>query len=87
VLFLQINRLFYKKRIDIFEAGAQGEHKFLRGFAAAPTYSSHLIMHEGARSAIGKYLKRERAYTEGLITHYNKQSPLKYLHGEQTENK
>ncbi|MGH7851654.1 MAG: GNAT family N-acetyltransferase [Thermodesulfobacteriota bacterium] len=73
--------------IDIFEAGAQGEHKFLRGFAAAPTYSSHLIMHEGARSAIGKYLKRERAYTEGLITHYNKQSPLKYLHGEQTENK
>ena len=23
--------------IDIFEAGAQGEHKFLRGFAAVPT--------------------------------------------------
>jgi hypothetical protein len=67
--------------IDIFEAGAQGEHKFLRGFAAVPTYSSHLIMHEGASGAIDKYLKRERAYTENLIAHYNTQSPLKYLHG------
>ena len=68
--------------IDIFEAGAQGEHKFLRGFAAVPTYSSHLFMHEGARSAISKYLMRERRYTENLITQYNMQSPLKYLHGE-----
>ncbi len=68
--------------IDIFEAGAQGEHKFLRGFAAVPTYSSHLFMHEGASSAISKYLTRERRYTENLITQYNMQSPLKYLHGE-----
>jgi predicted N-acyltransferase len=67
--------------IDIFEAGAQGEHKFLRGFAAVPTYSSHFIRHEGARSAIGKYLIREREYTENLITHYNMQSPLKYING------
>jgi len=68
--------------IDIFEAGAQGEHKFLRGFAAVPTYSSHLFPHEGASSAISKYLIRERRYTENLITQYNTQSPLKYLHGE-----
>jgi uncharacterized protein len=72
--------------IDIFEAGAQGEHKFLRGFAAVPTYSSHLIMHEGASNAIGKYLMRERKYTENLIAQYNMQSPLKYLHDEQAEN-
>ncbi|HVY54625.1 MAG TPA: peptidogalycan biosysnthesis protein, partial [Thermodesulfobacteriota bacterium] len=70
--------------IDIFEAGAQGEHKFLRGFAAVPTYSSHLIMHEGARSAIGKYLVKEREYTKNLITHYNMQSPLKYISGDET---
>ena len=38
-------------------------------------------MHEGARSAIGKYLVREREYTENLIAHYNMQSPLKYLNG------
>ena len=70
------------KGVDIFEAGAQGEHKFLRGFAAVPTYSSHLIFHEGAKDAIGDYLIREREYTENLIRQYNTQSPLKYLHGK-----
>lgn len=68
--------------VDIFEAGAQGEHKFLRGFAAVPTYSSHLIFHEGAKKAIGDYLEREREYTENLIRQYNMQSPLKYLYGK-----
>ena len=68
--------------MDVFEAGAQGEHKFLRGFAAVPTYSSHLIFHEGARQAIGDYLTRETEYTEGLIKQYNMQSPLKYLRGK-----
>jgi len=71
-----------KNGVKIFEAGAQGEHKFLRGFAAAPTYSSHLIFNEGANKAIGDYLVREREYTDHLITQYNKQSPLKYLYGK-----
>lgn len=71
-----------KKGVKIFEAGAQGEHKFLRGFAAVPTYSSHLIFNEGAGRAIGDYLIREREYTDHLIRQYNKQSPLKYLYGK-----
>ena len=71
-----------KNGVKIFEAGAQGEHKFLRGFAAAPTYSSHLIFNEGANKAIGDYLVREREYTDHLITQYNRQSPLKYLYGK-----
>ena len=71
-----------KNGVTIFEAGAQGEHKFLRGFAAVPTYSSHMILNEGAQNAIGDYLIREREYTDNLITQYNKQSPLKYLYGK-----
>jgi len=71
-----------KNGIDIFEAGAQGEHKFLRGFAAVPTYSSHLIMNEGANNAISDYLVREREYTDNMIKQYNRQSPLKYLYGK-----
>ncbi|MEQ9619917.1 MAG: GNAT family N-acetyltransferase [Deltaproteobacteria bacterium] len=71
-----------KKGINVFEAGAQGEHKFLRGFAAVPTYSSHLIMDETANKAIGDYLLREREYTDNLIRKYNMQSPLKYLYGK-----
>jgi len=65
----------------VFEAGAQGEHKFLRGFAAVPTHSPHFISHEGERKAIGDYLIRERDYTTRLINDFNKKSPLKYLHG------
>ncbi len=71
-----------KNKIEVFEAGAQGEHKFLRGFAAMPTYSSHFIFHEGARVAISDYLTKERNYNTGLIEDLNKKSPLKYLHGQ-----
>jgi len=42
------------------EAGAQGEHKLLRGYAPAPTYSSHYIAHPGLRRAVSDYLERER---------------------------
>ena len=65
--------------IETFEAGAQGEHKFLRGFAAVPIYSSHLFFNESAKTAIDKYLVDERKYTMKLIESYNSQSPLKYL--------
>lgn len=42
------------------EAGAQGEHKLLRGYAPVPTYSAHWIAHPGLREAIADYLSRER---------------------------
>lgn len=66
--------------IRIFEAGAQGEHKFLRGFGAYPTYSSHYINDKGANEAIANFIESERVYIEGLIERYNSKSPLKYLH-------
>ncbi len=42
------------------EAGAQGEHKLLRGYAPSPTYSAHFITHPGLRRAVADYLERER---------------------------
>lgn len=42
------------------EAGAQGEHKLLRGYMPTPTYSVHHIVHPGLRRAVGDYLVRER---------------------------
>lgn len=68
--------------VQVFEAGAQGEHKFLRGFGAVPTYSSHYIFHRGASTAIEDYLRGETEYTDNLIRQYNRQSPLKYLYGK-----
>ena len=43
------------------EAGAQGEHKLLRGYMPVATYSAHYIAHAGLRRAVGDYLKAERA--------------------------
>jgi len=45
--------------LPLFEAGAQGEHKLLRGFEPAPTYSAHWLAHPGMREAIGEFCARE----------------------------
>lgn len=42
------------------EAGAQGEHKLLRGYRPITTYSAHFIAHEGLRRAVAAYLLREQ---------------------------
>jgi hypothetical protein len=55
------------------EAGAQGEHKLLRGYMPAPTYSAHYIAHTGLRRAVGEYLEQEREavaeHIEALAEH------------------
>jgi uncharacterized protein len=55
------------------EAGAQGEHKLLRGYMPAATYSAHYIAHPGLRRAVDDYLMREReavsAHIEELAEH------------------
>ncbi len=48
-----------EKRIPLFEAGAQGEHKLLRGFEPSRTYSAHWIRHEGLAAAVEDYTQRE----------------------------
>ena len=42
-----------------FEAGAQGEHKLVRGFLPSPTWSAHWMRHPGLRAAIDDFLPRE----------------------------
>ena len=48
-----------ERRLPLFEAGAQGEHKLLRGFDPMPTYSAHWIRHAGLSAAIVDYTRRE----------------------------
>ncbi|MBA3545333.1 MAG: N-acetyltransferase [Nannocystis sp.] len=47
------------REIPLFEAGAQGEHKLIRGFEPVPTYSSHWIRHPGFAAAIERFLGEE----------------------------
>lgn len=49
------------------EAGAQGEHKLLRGYMPEETYSAHYIAHKGLRRAVDQFLTQEReAVTEHI---------------------
>jgi len=53
--------------LPLFEAGAQGEHKLLRGFEPAPTYSAHWIRHPGLAAAIEEHCRRETRAMEQEI--------------------
>jgi predicted N-acyltransferase len=56
-----------ERRLPLFEAGAQGEHKLLRGFDPMPTYSAHWIRHPGLAAAIEDYTQREAAAVAAQI--------------------
>ncbi len=66
-----------EQKIELFEAGAQGEHKFARGFSAMPVYSSHRLFHPQAASAIEDYLRSERRASARAIHAYRRASPNK----------
>lgn len=43
-----------------FDAGAQGEHKLVRGFEPQMTHSWHYLCHPGLRAAVDDFLQQER---------------------------
>lgn len=59
--------------LQVFEPGAQGEHKIARGFLPVRTHSRHYFAHAGFRQAIADYLKREaqhlERYREAVLRH------------------
>ncbi len=56
--YLGIERCI-ERGTPLFEAGAQGEHKLLRGFEPSPTYSSHWIRHPDLDRAVRQFLTDE----------------------------
>ncbi len=46
--------------IPLFEAGAQGEHKLVRGFMPAICHSSHWLRHPGLDRGVREFLREER---------------------------
>jgi len=48
-----------RNNLQLFEPGAQGEHKISRGFLPAYTWSAHWIVDERFRQAIRRYLQQE----------------------------
>lgn len=50
-----------------FDAGAQGEHKVMRGFDPVKTWSAHWIVDPGFRSAIEDFLDRETRHIDDYV--------------------
>ncbi len=53
-----------ENQLQVFEPGAQGEHKIWRGFLPTKTQSAHWIANAGFNDAIQDFLQREAAALE-----------------------
>ncbi|MDG5499455.1 GNAT family N-acetyltransferase [Marinobacter sp. BGYM27] len=60
--------LAIKKGFRCFDAGAQGEHKLVRGFEPQLTHSWHWVEHPGFQEAIERFVEEE---AEGIIGYKN----------------
>lgn len=56
-----------QRGLSRFEAGAQGEHKLLRGFVPTATYSAHRIVHPGLRKAVGQAIAQQNREQSRMI--------------------
>ncbi|MGA9795465.1 MAG: GNAT family N-acetyltransferase [Rhizomicrobium sp.] len=72
-------------KLQRVEAGAQGEHKLLRGYLPKPTYSAHFIAHPGLRRAIADYLAREREAVAEHIEELAEHGPFRKTSAEGDE--
>jgi uncharacterized protein len=63
------------RQYQLFEAGAQGEHKLKRGLDPAYTHSAHLIRHPGLAAAVGRFVEGEAQHVERELAYYKSLSP------------
>ena len=64
-------------RLQLFEGGAQGEHKLYRGLLPVETHSAHWLTHPTFAGAIEDYLKRETAGIARYVDELNEHSPFR----------
>jgi len=84
VPFLHFETCYYQaidfaiaRRLKRVEAGAQGEHKLLRGYLPVETYSAHLIAHTGLARAVDDFLTAERAAVAESISELAQHAPFR----------
>ena len=64
-------------RLQLFEGGAQGEHKLFRGLLPVETHSAHWLAHPQFARAIEDYLERESAGITRYVDELNEHSPFR----------
>ncbi len=66
-----------REGLPLFEAGAQGEHKLLRGFLPAKTHSNHWMRHPGLRDGVERFLRGEARELSGYMEQLARFSPYR----------
>ncbi len=66
-----------RENIQIFEGGAQGEHKMARGFMPTTIHSAHWIADPQFSKAIKLFLEREHRGIAAYVDELSEHSPLK----------
>jgi predicted N-acyltransferase len=66
-----------EQKIQVFEGGAQGEHKMARGFLPTRTWSAHWLKQPAFADAVGQFLERETGGIDDYIDELNDRSPFK----------
>ncbi len=84
--FLHFETCFYQgmdyaiaHKLQRFDAGAQGEHKLLRGFEPVLTHSWHYLCHSGLRAAVAQFLEEERPAVRAYAEQARAQLPYRRL--------
>jgi uncharacterized protein len=63
--------------LQVFEGGAQGEHKLFRGLLPVETFSAHWLAHPRFARAVEDFLRREGAGVERYVNELCEHSPFK----------
>lgn len=65
------------QRYEVFEGGAQGEHKMARGLLPVPTRSSHWLAHPQFREAVADFLGQEGQAMAEYVNELEQHQPFK----------
>ena len=66
-----------ENQLNMYDAGAQGEHKIQRGFLPVKTYSSHYVKDNQFAAAINNFIDREKDYNSEYINTIAKTLPYR----------
>jgi predicted N-acyltransferase len=78
--FLHFNVALYhsieeciRRRVEVFEGGAGGEHKLARGFEPAETHTAHLLADRRLDEAVRRHLAAEREARAGAVRRWREE--------------
>jgi uncharacterized protein len=80
--YYQVIEYCIARGIQVFEGGAQGEHKMARGLMPVETRSAHWIARREFASAIEHFLARESRGMEHYIDELNERRPFRQDDGD-----